>query len=93
MASTMLLPCREDYGRAELCRSRVDLVSDVPKNEPPDVPKEEQIKARLRELTEDSRRLRQELEQLIRYVPDLLADPHDRPIRNIRSADRRRKPR
>jgi hypothetical protein len=56
-----------------------------------DVPKEEQIKARLRELTEDSRRLRQEIEELIRYSPDRSHAP-DR-LRRIRTADRRRKPR
>jgi hypothetical protein len=64
-------------------------VNDVPK----DVPKEEQIKARLRELTEDSRRLRQELEELIRYLPDRNhARAHDR-LRKIRTVERRRKPR
>jgi hypothetical protein len=56
-----------------------------------DLPSEERIKARLRELTADSRRLREELEELIRREPDRtrsLAD--DRPPR---PAARRRKPR
>jgi hypothetical protein len=45
-----------------------------------DLPAEEQIKARLRELTEDSRRLREELRELIRHEPDRTkSSSHDRP--------------
>jgi hypothetical protein len=89
MASTMLFPRPEDTARGK-CVEPFHYVSD----EPTDLPKEEQIKARLRQLTEDSRRLRHELEQLIRYDPDRpLSHAHDRPDRKIRTADRRRKPR
>jgi hypothetical protein len=64
-------------------------LSDVPG----ELPKEEQIKARLRQLTEDSRRLRAELEQLIRYGPaNRRSLAHDRPNR-LHQANRRRKPR
>jgi hypothetical protein len=65
-------------------------VTDVPSD---DLSREERIKARLRQLTEDSRRLRAELEQLIRYQPNRhrsIAD--DRPMK-LDPADRRRKPR
>ena len=56
-----------------------------------DLPSEERIKARLRELTEDSRKLREELEEMIRHEPSRpRAFSHDRPIR---TAARRRKPR
>ncbi len=45
-----------------------------------DLPPEDRIKARLRELTEDSRKLREELEQLIRHEPDRTRSfSHDRP--------------
>ena len=54
---------------------------------------EDRIKARLRELTEDSRRLREELEELIRHQPDRTRSfSDDRPDR-LRNAGRRRKPR
>ena len=81
----MLFPALKDYGWGNVYRSRPHSVSDVPK--------EEQIKARLRELTEDSRRLRAELEQLIRYAPNR-SKPYadDRPNR-FHTAQRRRKPR
>ena len=56
-----------------------------------DLPSEEGIKARLRELTEDSRKLREELEEMIRHEPNRTRSfTHDRPIR---PAARRRKPR
>jgi hypothetical protein len=58
-----------------------------------DLPPEDRIKARLRELTEDSRRLREELEHLMRHEPDRVRSfSHDRP-HNLRTAARRRKPR
>ena len=58
-----------------------------------ELPSEDRLKARLRELTEDSRRLREELEQLIRYEPDRTRSfSHDRPYK-LRTASRRRKPR
>jgi hypothetical protein len=45
-----------------------------------DLPPEERIKARLRELTEDSRRAREELERLIRHEADRTRSfSHDRP--------------
>jgi hypothetical protein len=65
-------------------------VTDVPSD---DLPREERIKARLRELTEDSRRLRAELEQLIRYQPNRHRSMADDRPKNVRAADRRRKPR
>lgn len=58
-----------------------------------DLPPEEKIKARLRELTEDSRKLRQELEHMIRHEPDRARSfSHDR-RHTLRPAARRRKPR
>jgi hypothetical protein len=64
-------------------------VSDLPN----DLPKEEQIKARLRQLTEDSRRLRDEIDHLIRYQPDHHRSfAHDHSSK-LRKAYRRRKPR
>ena len=69
-----------------------ELVSDLPDKDN-DLPSEERIKARLRELTEDSRQLRRELENLIHYEPDRTRSfTHDRP-HHLRSAARRRKPR
>ena len=57
-----------------------------------DLPPEDKIKARLRELTEDSRKLREELEYLIRHEHDRTRSfSHDRPY-DLR-AKRRRKPR
>ena len=58
-----------------------------------DLPPEDRIKARLRELTEDSRRLREELEHLIRHESDRTRSfANDRP-RKLPTASRRRKPR
>ena len=58
-----------------------------------DQPPEDRIKARLRELTEDSRRLREELEELIQQPSDRIRSfANDRP-RPPRNAGRRRKPR
>ena len=46
------------------------------------LPAEEQIKARLRELTEETRRVREELQGMIRREPDRTrAFSHDRPYR------------
>jgi hypothetical protein len=83
MASMMLL------ATLEACRhSRVGCVGHTSVKE---LPSEERIKARLRELTEDSRKLREELEKLIRHEPNRTRSfAHDRPIR---TAARRRKPR
>jgi hypothetical protein len=90
MASTMLSIPPEDYGWLKDVAAVQFCVTDLPS----DGTKEDQIKARLRELTEDSRRLRGELEQLIRYDPHRqLSQAHDRAVRRIRTADRRRKPR
>jgi hypothetical protein len=58
-----------------------------------DLPPEDRIKARLRELTEDSRKLREELEELIRHEPNRTRSfSHDRPY-DLGTAKRRRKPR
>ena len=55
-----------------------------------DLPSEEKIKARLRELTEDSRKLREELELMIRHEPDRARSfSHDRPQR-LRPPTRRK---
>jgi hypothetical protein len=57
------------------------------------MPSEDRIKARLRELTADSRRLRKELEHLINYEPDRRRSfSHDRPYR-LRTDSKPRKPR
>ena len=57
-----------------------------------DLPPEDRIKARLRELTEDSRKLREELEYLIRHEHDRTRSfSNDRPY--DLHAKRRRKPR
>jgi hypothetical protein len=58
-----------------------------------DLPPEDRIKARLRELTESSRRIREELEHMIRHEPDRTRSfTHDRPY-SLRNSGRRRKPR
>jgi hypothetical protein len=86
----MLLGQVKDTAAAKCVAAVHKCVSAVP---PDDVPREERIKARLRELTEDSRRLRAELEQLIRYQPNRHRSmAHDRP-KKLQPADRRRKPR
>ena len=57
-----------------------------------DLPPEDRIKARLRELTESSRRIREELEDMIRHEPDRTRSfSHDRPY-SLRISARRRKP-
>jgi hypothetical protein len=46
------------------------------------LPAEEEIKARLRELTQETRRVREELQGMIRREPDRArAFSHDRPYR------------
>lgn len=83
MASMMLWVSTEASGPAKCGRSVHNCVKELPS--------EEQIKARLRELTEDSRKLREELEDLIRHEPNRTRSiAHDRPVR---TAARRRKPR
>jgi hypothetical protein len=53
------------------------------------IPAEEQIKARLRELTAETRRVRQELEGMIRREPDRArAFSHDRPYKLKREKSR-----
>ncbi len=79
----MLLAGSEACGPSECGRSVHNCVKELPS--------EERIKARLRELTADSRRLRKELEELIRREPDRTRSlAHDHPPR---AAPRRRKPR
>ena len=58
-----------------------------------DLPPEDRIKARLRELTEDTRRLREELEELIQHQPDRSRSMSDDRPQRLRNAGRRRKPR
>jgi len=53
------------------------------------IPAEEQIKARLRELTAETRRVREELQGMIRREPDRArAFSHDRPYKLKRERDR-----
>ena len=53
------------------------------------LPAEEQIKARLRELTAETRRVREELQGMIRREPDRArAFSHDRPYKLKRERDR-----
>jgi hypothetical protein len=83
MASMMLFDVLEAYGQPECGPSVHKYVKELPS--------EERIKARLRELTADSRRLREELEEMIRHEPNRTRSfTHDRPVR---TAARRRKPR
>ncbi len=53
------------------------------------LPAEEEIKARLRELTAETRRVREELQGMIRREPDRArAFSHDRPYKLKRERDR-----
>ena len=53
------------------------------------LPAEEQIKARLRELTAETRRVREELQGMIRREPDRArAFSHDRPYKLKRDMDK-----